>query len=93
MATREQDVRLADGRVLRVLHTGAADGRPVVVLHGTPASRRLHEAWVAAAQDAGLRLISYDRLGYGGSSPQPGRTMADTAADVAAVTLTKEDAA
>jgi pimeloyl-ACP methyl ester carboxylesterase len=48
---------------------------------------------VAAAQDAGLRLISYDRLGYGGSSPQPGRTMADTAADVAAVTLTKEDAA
>lgn len=85
MATREQDVRLADGRVLRVLDTGAADGQPVVVFHGTPASRRLHEVWVTAAQDAGLRLLSYDRPGYGGSTPRPGRTMADTAADVAAI--------
>ena len=85
MTTREQDVRLADGRVLRVLDTGAADGQPVVVFHGTPASRRLHEAWVTAAQDAGLRLLSYDRPGYGGSPPRPGRTMADTAADVAAI--------
>jgi pimeloyl-ACP methyl ester carboxylesterase len=85
MTTREQDVRLADGRVLRVLDTGAADGHPVVVFHGTPASRRLHEVWVTAAADAGLRLISYDRPGYGGSPPQPGRTMADTADDVAAI--------
>lgn len=71
MATREQDVRLADGRVLRVLDTGAADGQPVVVFYGTPAYRRLHEVWVTAAQDAGLRLISYDRPGYGGSTPGP----------------------
>jgi pimeloyl-ACP methyl ester carboxylesterase len=85
MATHERDVRLADGRVLRVLDTGAADGQPVVVFHGTPASRRLHEVWVTAAQDAGLRLLSYDRPGYGGSPPRPGRTMADTAADVAAI--------
>jgi pimeloyl-ACP methyl ester carboxylesterase len=85
MTTREQDVRLADGRVLRVLDTGAADGQPVVVFHGTPASRRLHEVWVTAAQDAGLRLLSYDRPGYGGSPPRPGRTMADTADDVAAI--------
>jgi pimeloyl-ACP methyl ester carboxylesterase len=85
MTTREQDVRLANGRVLRVLDTGAANGPPVVAFHGTPASRRLHPAWVAAAQDAGLRLISYDRPGYGSSTPQPGRTMVDTAADVADV--------
>jgi pimeloyl-ACP methyl ester carboxylesterase len=41
--------------------------------------------FVTAAAGAGLRPISYDRPGYGGSSPQPGRTMADTAFDVAAI--------
>lgn len=34
------------------------------------------------AAERGLRLISYDRPGFGESSPQPGRTVADTAADV-----------
>jgi pimeloyl-ACP methyl ester carboxylesterase len=29
-----------------------------------------------------LRLISYDRPGYGGSTPQPGRSMADCVSDV-----------
>jgi pimeloyl-ACP methyl ester carboxylesterase len=33
----------------------------------------------------GLRLISYDRPGYGGSSPQPGRSVADCAGDVRAI--------
>jgi pimeloyl-ACP methyl ester carboxylesterase len=32
-----------------------------------------------------LRLISYDRPGYGGSAPQPGRSVADCAADVRAI--------
>jgi pimeloyl-ACP methyl ester carboxylesterase len=39
-------------------------------------------------QDAakrGLRLISYDRPGYGGSTPDPGRTVADCAGDVRAI--------
>lgn len=85
MTKRVQDVRLADGRVLRVLDTRPADGHAVLVCHDTPASRRLHDVWVTAAADAGLRLISYDRPGYGGSSAQPGRTMADTASDVAAI--------
>ena len=33
-------------------------------------------------ESVGLRLISYDRPGYGGSTPQPGRSVADCAADV-----------
>src|SRR5579859_3941725 len=40
---------------------------------------------VADARERGLRLISYDRPGYGASSPHPGRTFADCAADVRAV--------
>jgi pimeloyl-ACP methyl ester carboxylesterase len=52
---------------------------------GTPNSRLLYGPNVADAAERGLRLISYDRPGYGGSSPQPGRTVADCAADVRAI--------
>jgi pimeloyl-ACP methyl ester carboxylesterase len=33
----------------------------------------------------GLRLVSYDRPGYGSSTPHPGRTVGDAAADVLAI--------
>src|SRR6202042_2634095 len=48
-------------------------------------SRRLYGRNVSDAAGRGLRLISYDRPGYGGSTPQPGRTVADCAADVRAI--------
>lgn len=85
MTTRQAGIQLADGRVLRVLDTGPGDGPALVVCHGTPASRLLHDRWLKAAADAGLRLVCYDRPGYGRSSPQPKRTIADTASDVAAL--------
>jgi pimeloyl-ACP methyl ester carboxylesterase len=34
----------------------------------------------------GIRLLTYDRPGYGDSSPRPGRSVADAAADVVLVT-------
>jgi len=40
---------------------------------------------VREAAERGLRLIGYDRPGYGESSPQPGRTVADCAADIRAI--------
>ncbi|MDR0343082.1 MAG: hypothetical protein LBI49_08145 [Nocardiopsaceae bacterium] len=40
---------------------------------------------VTDAADRSLRLISYDRPGYGGSTPQPGRIIADCASDVRAI--------
>jgi pimeloyl-ACP methyl ester carboxylesterase len=52
---------------------------------GTPNSRLLYGPNVADAAARGLRLISYDRPGYGGSDPQPGRTVADCASDVRAI--------
>jgi pimeloyl-ACP methyl ester carboxylesterase len=48
-------------------------------------SRRLYGPNVTDAADRGLRLISYDRPGYGGSTPQPGRIIADCASDVRAI--------
>ncbi|MEJ2305397.1 MAG: alpha/beta hydrolase, partial [Anaerolineales bacterium] len=48
-------------------------------------SRLLYRSWVEDAESRGIRLISYDRPGYGGSTPQPGRTVAGAAGDVAAI--------
>ncbi len=50
-----------------------------------PAPLRVKDLYVRYAAERGLRLISYDRPGFGESSPQPGRIAADTAADVSAI--------
>src|SRR5690242_13853156 len=79
------DVAARDGRTLRVRELGAPDGHPVIVHHGTPGSG-VHAAVDGdAAAAAGLRLIGFDRAGYGGSTPAPGRDVAAVAADVAAI--------
>ena len=82
----ERTVRTPDGRTLAVEESGDLAGRPVLVHTGhanSQAPLRPEHARDAAAR--GLRLISYDRPGYGGSSPQPGRTVADCAGDVRAI--------
>jgi pimeloyl-ACP methyl ester carboxylesterase len=57
----------------------------VLVHGGTPNSRLLYGPHVELAARQGIRLISYDRPGYGGSARQPGRTIADCTADVRAI--------
>ena len=64
---------------------GDPDGVPLVAHHGTPGSRLLYRRWVEDAAERGIRLIGYDRPGYGGSDRDPGRSVADAAADVAAI--------
>ncbi len=81
----DRTVRTPDGRVLAVEEAGEPNGRPVLVHGGTPNSRHLYPPATIDAAVRGLRLISYDRPGYGGSTPQPGRTVADCAADVRAI--------
>jgi len=78
-------VRTPDGRTLAVEDAGDPAGRPVLVHLGSPDSRHLYGPWVADAAGRGLRLICYDRPGYGGSTPQPGRSIADCAGDVRAI--------
>jgi len=81
----QRTTRTPDGRTLAVEEAGDPDGHPVLVHEGTPNSRHLYPPVAIDAAARGLRLISYDRPGYGGSSPHPGRTVADCAADVRAI--------
>ena len=64
---------------------GPEDGDDVFLLHGTPGVRRLFAANVEEGARRGLRHVIYSRPGYEGSDRQPGRAIADCAADVAAV--------
>jgi pimeloyl-ACP methyl ester carboxylesterase len=82
---REHRIVAGDGRVLQVLERGRPDGKPVLVHNGMPNSRLIYEPDVRCAERQDIRLISYDRPGYGGSTSQPGRTVADCAQDVRAI--------
>lgn len=75
----------AGDRRLAVDIAGATRGWPVFLLHGTPGSRRGPRPRPTLLYRLGVRLISYDRPGYGGSSRSPGRRVADAARDVAAI--------
>ena len=78
-------VTVPDGRKIDVLVTGPADGLPLVLHEGTPAGLVLYPPTVRAAQARGLRVILAARPGYEGSTPRPGRRVADVAGDTAAV--------
>jgi pimeloyl-ACP methyl ester carboxylesterase len=78
-------VRTADGRSLDVDVSGPADGLPLVFHHGTPSSAVQFAPMAAQTHARGLRLVTYSRPGYGLSTRQAGRSVADCAADVAAI--------
>jgi pimeloyl-ACP methyl ester carboxylesterase len=85
MSAVEHVIDAAQKRRLAVVEDGDPGGIPVLVHNGTPNSRLLYKHHVSDAVTRGIRLISYDRPGYGGSTPAPGRTVADCAIDVRAI--------
>jgi pimeloyl-ACP methyl ester carboxylesterase len=78
-------VRIGDERVLAVDERGEPGGKPVFLLHGTPGSRVGPLPRASVIYRLGVRLITYDRPGYGMSDRRFGRTVADVAEDVAAI--------
>ena len=78
-------VKTGDGRQLSVDVTGDLGGSPVFLLHGTPGSRVGPRPRTQLLHRLGIRLISFDRPGYGGSDRKPGRRVVDAAMDVAAI--------
>jgi pimeloyl-ACP methyl ester carboxylesterase len=79
---RSNWIQLKDGRRLGYADLGDQDGRPVFYFHGWPGSRLDPIPAVAAAERAGVRLLSVDRPGFGLSDPSPGRRLMDWPADV-----------
>jgi pimeloyl-ACP methyl ester carboxylesterase len=76
---------LADGRTLGYAEYGDRKGWPLVYLHGFPGSRLAGGVIDEAARADGVRVLAPERPGLGRSSPQPGRTLLDHAADVRAL--------
>ena len=72
------NVSTSDGRTLHVYDDGPRDGAPVIAHHGTPSVGELYPPWL----EEGVRLISFDRAGYGGSTRDRGRSVASVCADV-----------
>lgn len=80
-----QDVQLEDGRLLRVYDSaehGVQGGFTIVWHHGTPQTGALLAPLLQMATERGIRVISYGRPGYGGSTPLPDRSVASAADDV-----------
>lgn len=68
MATLTVDTENATPVELYFEDHGPRDGAPVVLIHGWPLSGRSWEAQVPALVDAGHRVVTYDRRGFGSSS-------------------------
>jgi pimeloyl-ACP methyl ester carboxylesterase len=79
----DRTIELADGRALAYLDLGDPDGRLVISNHGGLSSRLDVSPADGAARACGVRLVSPDRPGIGGSTRKPGRTLLDWPADVA----------
>jgi pimeloyl-ACP methyl ester carboxylesterase len=78
-------VRLAERRLLEVFDAGPAGGELLIMNHGTPGSGMVYRGWAERCATRGIRLASYSRPGYGGSTRLEGRSVANCAADVVAV--------
>jgi pimeloyl-ACP methyl ester carboxylesterase len=82
----EVDLKLGEARTLHAYHTSDAAGRLAVFWHhGSPNIGAPPEPLFSAADRLGIRWVSYDRPGYGGSTPRPDRDVASAAGDVSAV--------
>jgi pimeloyl-ACP methyl ester carboxylesterase len=69
-----------------IVDTEMPDGSPLLVFHhGTPAAGPPSPRVLGPAREAGLQTVSLSRPGYGRSTRQPGRTVADVVPLVAAL--------
>ena len=77
-------VHTGDGRLLDALVSGPPDGTVLVLHTGTPCGLVPLPAGLDPAP-MGIRTVLYARPGYGRSTPQAGRIVADVAGDTAAI--------
>jgi pimeloyl-ACP methyl ester carboxylesterase len=74
------------GRRIEIEQSGPDGAESVLFFHtGTPSAGIMFEPMVAAGAARGIRHVAYSRPGYANSGRQPGRTVADCAAQVNAI--------
>jgi pimeloyl-ACP methyl ester carboxylesterase len=73
------------GRILTAGAFGPHDGSVVIWLHGTPGSRLFQPCSDHLMNELGMRIITFDRPGYGRSTRLAGRRVADVAGDLETV--------
>jgi pimeloyl-ACP methyl ester carboxylesterase len=81
----ERTIAARDGRRLAVYEDGDHGGAPVLAIYGTPMGGRIYEPHAEDARSKGIRFVTFDRPGYGGSDPRPGRSVSDFVEDATAV--------
>jgi pimeloyl-ACP methyl ester carboxylesterase len=81
----EHRIPTRDGRVLAVAEWGDPNGVPLFALHGTPGGRISYWSDPTIYARHGIRRFTLDRPGYGESTRQPGRIVADIAPDVVTI--------
>ncbi len=81
----ERVLTSADGRPLGVAEWGTPQGVPVISLHGTPGSRLGRHHDEAMLDRLGMRVVTYDRPGYGVSDRYRGRSVVDAVSDVVSI--------
>ena len=82
------EIQLLDGRLLVAFDAGdpgSPERLTVVWHHGSPHTGVLYEPLLSMASGRRIRLVSYARPSYGGSTPNVGRSVASAAGDVAAI--------
>ena len=81
---------MAEKVELHVEDSGGA-GRPVILVHGWPLSGAAWEKQVPVLRDAGFRVLTYDRRGFGRSSkPATGYDYDTLTADLHQVILDRD---
>src|SRR5437868_4481421 len=74
---------LRDGRTLAWREYGPPDGRPLLRFQGRPGSRNSRHPHEKAYDQLGVRVVAFDRPGYGASTRLPGRGISVVADDAA----------
>jgi pimeloyl-ACP methyl ester carboxylesterase len=83
MPALDNTLRLRDGRTLAYAEYGDPNGRPLFYFHGFPNSRLNAAPGDDAARRQRIRVISFDRPGFGLSDFKPKRKLGDWVDDVA----------
>ena len=80
-----ESFKLPDGRVVDYLVSGDTAGFPLIWIHGTPSSYVGYKDMQEVCGRKGIKLITFSRAGYGGSSRHAGRNVVDAVPDVQAL--------